>query len=55
MAKAPKAGAGKYGTNGGNGGYSRRKPIDMGLNKPLKMSYTGVFAGSGKTKKTKDE
>jgi hypothetical protein len=51
MAKAPKQGAGKYGTNGGNGGYSRRKPVDMGLGKPLKLSHAGVFAATGKTKK----
>jgi hypothetical protein len=51
MAKQP---AGKYGTNGGNGGYSKRKTMDMGLNKPLKLSDTGKFAATGKTKKTKD-
>lgn len=42
---------GKYGTNGGNGGYSRKKPLDMGLNKPLKLSNAGKFAATGVTAK----
>lgn len=42
---------GKYGTNGGNGGYSKRKTMDMGLNKPLKLSSAGKFAATGVTEK----
>jgi hypothetical protein len=51
MAKAPKQGVGKYGTNGGNGGYSRKQKLDAGFDKPLKLSNTGKFAATGKTEK----
>ena len=42
---------GKYGTNGGNGGYSRKKAMDTGFDKPLKLSSTGKFAATGVTQK----
>lgn len=38
-------------TNGGNGGYSRRKPMVDGLDKPMKLNYSGKFAATGVTKK----
>ncbi len=39
-----------YGTNGGNGGYSRKTSIDDGLSKPLKLN-DGKFPTTGVTKK----
>lgn len=54
MAKVAKAGGravGKHATNGGNGGYSRKKTMDMGLDKPLKLSHAGKFAATGMTYK----
>jgi len=53
MAKAPKQSAGKYGTNGGNGGYNLRKTMDAGFDKPLKLSNAGKFAATGKTERKK--
>lgn len=40
-------------TGGGNGGWTKRKALDMGLNKPLKTSQAGTVAGSGKFEKKK--
>lgn len=51
--KKPTRSDGKYGTNGGNGGYSKRKTLDMGLDKPMKLSSAGVYAATGKTSKKK--
>jgi hypothetical protein len=53
MAKVPRNTGGKNGTDGGNGGYGKRKPIDMGVNTGFKMQKTGEFAATGKTNKTK--
>lgn len=38
-------------TNGGNGGYERRKAMDEGVNKALKLSNSGKFAATGVTQK----
>lgn len=49
MAKSNKDG--RFGTNGGNGGYSRRQKLDAGFDKPLKLNPAGKFAATGKTEK----
>jgi hypothetical protein len=48
---APSKPAGRFGTNGGNGGYSRRTKIDAGFDKPLKLNCAGKFAATGKVEK----
>lgn len=40
---------GRFGTNGGNGGYQRRQKMDAGFDKPLKLNPAGKFAATGKT------
>lgn len=36
------------GTNGGNGGYERRKAMSNEVAAGMKMSKQGVYAGTGK-------
>lgn len=52
---APKKAAankdGRFGTNGGNGGYQRRQKIDAGFDKPLALNPSGKFAATGKTER----
>lgn len=42
---------GKFGSNGGNGGYGMKSTLDAGFSKPLGLSSAGKFASTGVTKK----